>query len=312
MAGGERSRLRELFAGARGRLLGALLLAEFAASVTGLSYSAVLPVAAAELSGLEFYGAAVTATGIVGIAFLGFGAYLYGRIGAQAQLLISTMVLIAGVVMSATASTMWVLVVGLALRGVAAGLMGGLGMGVISDVYPDAKQRERVFHDPSAVGVDDGGAVDPPVFRAMLRDVAEPQAVRRDGLELPLHEVLVGCGVRLPPTPLATMRDSDQTVQSHQSRDAFAGDMDAESDPQFGEHPRGAVGLSRVGVYASDRGRQLRIRDRASRWRPVRPVVVAGRRDLQEPAGHRDGDAVCGELLDQPEPYFGSTFSLAK
>lgn len=145
MAGGESSRLRELFAGARGRLLAALLLAEFAASVTGLSYSAVLPVAAAELSGLEFYGAAVTATGIVGIAFLGFGAYLYGRIGAQAQLLISTIVLVAGVVMSATATTMWVLVGGLALRGVAAGLMGGLGMGVISEVYPDAKQRERVF-----------------------------------------------------------------------------------------------------------------------------------------------------------------------
>jgi hypothetical protein len=63
---------------------------------------------------------------------------------------------------------------------------------------------------------------------------------------------------------------------------------------------------------AADRRRQLGIRDRPPGRRPCGPVVVAGGRDVQKPAGHRDGDTVRGELLDQPEPYFGSTFSLAK
>lgn len=140
-----RPSLRQVFRGRRGRLLAAFLLAEFAASVTGLSYAAVLPVAAAELGGLSLYGPAVTATGVVSIAFMAFGAYLYGRIGPQMQLGISTVVLILGVLLSVTAPSMEILVAGLALRGVAAGLMGGLGMGVLSGLYPDSSERERAF-----------------------------------------------------------------------------------------------------------------------------------------------------------------------
>lgn len=145
MTAADRPALRLLFRGPRGRLLAALLLAEFAASVTGLSYAAVLPVAAAELDGLALYGPAVTIAGVVSIAFMAFGAYLYGRIGAQAQLGISTAMLIVGVALSAGAPSMEVLIAGLAVRGVAAGIMGGLGMGVLSDVFPDAKERERAF-----------------------------------------------------------------------------------------------------------------------------------------------------------------------
>jgi hypothetical protein len=40
--------------------------------------------------------------------------------------------------------------------------------------------------------------------------------------------------------------------------------------------------------------------------------VEAGAGDTKNPAGHRDADAVGGELTDQPEPYFGRTFSRAK
>ncbi|MCY7289492.1 MAG: MFS transporter [Cryobacterium sp.] len=145
MTDDDRPPLRQLFLGPRGRLLAALLLAEFAASVTGLSYAAVLPVAATELDGLALFGPAVTITGVVSIAFLAFGAYLYGKIGAQAQLGVSTVVLILGVVLTVAATQMELLVAGLALRGVAAGLMGGLGMGVLSDLFPDAKERERAF-----------------------------------------------------------------------------------------------------------------------------------------------------------------------
>ena len=58
--------------------------------------------------------------------------------------------------------------------------------------------RDRPSHDPSAERVDDGGAVDPSVSRTMLRDFAKLEPVRRVCAELPLHEILVGGGVRLP------------------------------------------------------------------------------------------------------------------
>jgi hypothetical protein len=46
-----RASLRVVFAGRRGRLLAALLLAEFAAAVQGIAYATVLPLAAQELDG---------------------------------------------------------------------------------------------------------------------------------------------------------------------------------------------------------------------------------------------------------------------
>ncbi|PWJ47587.1 Major Facilitator Superfamily protein [Quadrisphaera granulorum] len=140
-----RARLAPLFRGPRGRLLAAFLLTEFAAGVGGLSYSAVLPVAAHELGGTALYGPAVTASGVVSIAFMAVGAYLYGRLGPQVQLWTSTVVFLLGVAVTVTAPSMGWVVAGLALRGVAAGLMAGLGMGVLAQLYPDARERERAF-----------------------------------------------------------------------------------------------------------------------------------------------------------------------
>jgi hypothetical protein len=45
------SSLRAVFAGRRGRLLAALLLAEFAAAVQGIAYATVLPLASRDLDG---------------------------------------------------------------------------------------------------------------------------------------------------------------------------------------------------------------------------------------------------------------------
>ena len=172
--------------------------------------------------------------------------------------------------------------------------------------------RDRPAHDPSAEGVDHRGAVDPPVFRAMLRDVAEPEPVRLVRAELSLHEVLVSRGVGLPSTAFAPMRHPGQAIEAHQPGNALLADVNAEPEPQLGEHPRGPIGAARVAVNLPDHRRERLISDRPWRRRARRPLVVAGLRDLQEPAGHRDGDTVSGELMDQPEPYFGSTFSLAK
>ncbi|WP_091541138.1 hypothetical protein [Modestobacter sp. DSM 44400] len=53
--------LRAVFADRRGRLLLALLLAEFAAAVQGIAYITVLPLAARDLDGSRLYGATLAA-----------------------------------------------------------------------------------------------------------------------------------------------------------------------------------------------------------------------------------------------------------
>jgi hypothetical protein len=78
---------------------------------------------------------------------------------------------------------------------------------------------DRPADDAAAERVDDGGAVDLSVSRAVLCDVAEPEPVGRVSAELPLHEVLVRGGVGLPAAPLPAVRDSGQPAQSHQPRE---------------------------------------------------------------------------------------------
>ncbi len=123
----------------------AYLATEFAASVDGLSYAAVLPVAADELDGRSLYAPALTATGVVTIAFMAAGPFLYGRVGPRVQLWIATVVWLAGAALTVTAPTMEFLVAGMAVRGIASGLIAGLGLGVISGLYPDPRERERAL-----------------------------------------------------------------------------------------------------------------------------------------------------------------------
>ena len=125
-------------------MLLAFLATEFAASVDGLSYGAVLPVAE-ELGGRELYSPALTAAGIVSIAFMAVGAFLYGRVGPRVQLWIATAVWLIGVGLTVTAPAMGFIVAGMAIRGVASGLMAGLGIGVISGLYSDSRERERAL-----------------------------------------------------------------------------------------------------------------------------------------------------------------------
>lgn len=79
---------------------------------------------------------------------------------------------------------------------------------------------DRPADDAAAERVDDGGAVDPSVSRAMLCDVAEPEPVGRVSAELPLHGVLVSGGVGRPAAPLPAVRDSGQPAQPYQPRAA--------------------------------------------------------------------------------------------
>ena len=136
--------LRAVFAGRRGRLLVALLLAEFAAAVQGIAYSTVLPLAARELDGSRLYGATLAAGTLVTVLVLAAGSGLTARLSPRATLLVATVVYVGGVAMTATAPAMGWLLAGSGLRGLAGGLLAAFGLSAIGGLFDDTL-RPRVM-----------------------------------------------------------------------------------------------------------------------------------------------------------------------
>lgn len=136
--------LRAVFAGSRGRLLAALLLAEFAAAVQGIAYVTVLPLAARDLDGGRLYGATLGAGNLVTALVLALGAGLTARLRPRTTLAAATALYMAGVALAATAPAMPFLLAGSAVRGLAAGLLAALGMSAIGGLFEDAL-RPRVI-----------------------------------------------------------------------------------------------------------------------------------------------------------------------
>jgi MFS family permease len=136
--------LRAVFAGRRGRLLVALLLAEFAGAVQGMAYATVLPLASRELDGSRLYGATVAAGSLVSVLVLAAGSGLTARLGPRCTLLVATVLYVVGVALSATAPAMGWLLAGSALRGLAGGLLVAFSLSAIGGLYDDAL-RPRVL-----------------------------------------------------------------------------------------------------------------------------------------------------------------------
>jgi hypothetical protein len=103
--------------------------------------------------------------------------------------------------------------------------------------------------------------------------------------------------------------------QAHQPGDALATHSDVLGEPQLGVHPRRPISTPRHLVDVDDGVGQVYVGEVPARQRTPAPLLVARTRHSQHPAGHRDIDVqvgVVGEFLDQPERYFGRTFSRAK
>ena len=136
--------LRAVFAGRRGRLLLALLLAEFAAAVQGIAYATVLPLASRDLDGGRLYGATLAAGSLVTVLVLAAGSGVTARFGARTTLLVATLLYVAGVALAATAPAMGWLLAGSVLRGLAGGLLAAFGLTAVGGLYEDAL-RPRVL-----------------------------------------------------------------------------------------------------------------------------------------------------------------------
>lgn len=106
--------------------------------------------------------------------------------------------------------------------------------------------------------------------------------------------------------------DALQPGLAHQPGDPLAVHVLAQAQHHLGVHPRPAVGTPRFLVNCGDQLHQLLIAHLPRRRRTAVPLVITGRGHIQHPAGHRDENTVTGKLADQPERYFGRTFSRAK
>lgn len=136
--------LVEVLRGRRGRFLIALLLAEFAAAMQGIAYSTVLPVMARDLDGFALFGATLAAGSVAAVLMLSFSSQILARVPPTLVLLVATALYVLGAAMAVFAPAMaWVLA-GTMVRGVAAGLLAGFGMGAIGALY-DERERPRVF-----------------------------------------------------------------------------------------------------------------------------------------------------------------------
>ncbi|NYJ06028.1 MFS transporter [Petropleomorpha daqingensis] len=136
--------LRVIFSGRRGRLLAALLLAEFAGAVQGIAYATVLPLAAQELDGAALYGATLSAGLLTGVVVLAAGPGVTARLPPRQNLALATGLFVAGVVLSACAPAMGWLLAGGILRGIAGGLLAAFGLSAIGGLFED-DVRPRVL-----------------------------------------------------------------------------------------------------------------------------------------------------------------------
>lgn len=140
----ETPRLRSLLSGRRGRFLVSLLLAEFAAAMQGVAYSAVLPIVARDLDGFALFGATLAAGPIATVAILSIAPRILGALRPTLVLLLSTGLFVAGAGMAVFAPTMGWVLGGTVIRGIAGALLGGFGMGALGTLY-DGRERPRVF-----------------------------------------------------------------------------------------------------------------------------------------------------------------------
>jgi MFS family permease len=127
-----------VFAGRRGRLLAGLLLAEFAGAIGIIAYASVLPLAARDLHGGTLYGATLAAGTLTTILTLATGVTLHP---ARRALFVSTLLYGVGVVTTAAAPAMAVVLAGSVLRGAGSGLLAGFGMSAIGGLYEGALRR---------------------------------------------------------------------------------------------------------------------------------------------------------------------------
>jgi MFS family permease len=135
---------REVFRGRRGRLTAGLLLLEALVAINSLVVATILPDVRRDLGMVQLYGLVFTASSLATIASIPIVGRAIDRFGTKRVLPPVLTVFSLGLVVSATAPAMPVVLVGQFLQGAGGGGLYALSLGTVAKTYPD-HLRPRVL-----------------------------------------------------------------------------------------------------------------------------------------------------------------------
>jgi hypothetical protein len=133
-------------------LAGSLVFIEFLAGMQRYLSQTVLPLVAADLNGVRWYGLLSAAAQAPTFLMMPVGAWLLSRLRVGRLMALFAMVDVGGAVLCAAAPAMWVFVAGTAVRSLASGALATVGMGAIGRGFPP-KWRQLVLAGMSGVWV---------------------------------------------------------------------------------------------------------------------------------------------------------------
>jgi MFS family permease len=135
---------REVFRGRRGRLTAGLLLLEALVAVQSLVVATIMPDIRRDLGMVQLYGLVFTASSLATIASIPIVGRAIDRFGTRRVLVPVLAIFSLGLLVTATAPTMPVVLLGQFLQGAGGGGLYALSLGTVAKTYPD-RLRPRVL-----------------------------------------------------------------------------------------------------------------------------------------------------------------------
>ena len=127
---------RAVFAGARGRLTIGLLILEALVAIEIMVVATILPAVQADLHGLKLYGWIYASLTLASLGTVPIAGHLTDRLGPRPILGISIAFYVGGLILAATAPTMFILVVARFVQGIGGGGMYTVSLGTVAKTYP--------------------------------------------------------------------------------------------------------------------------------------------------------------------------------
>jgi len=127
---------RAVFAGARGRLTIGLLILEALVAIEIMVVATILPAVQADLHGLKLYGWIYASLTLASLGTVPIAGHLTDRLGPRPILGISVAFYVGGLILAATAPTMFILVVARFVQGIGGGGMYTVSLGTVAKTYP--------------------------------------------------------------------------------------------------------------------------------------------------------------------------------
>ncbi len=147
---------------------------------------------------------------------------------------------------------------------------------------------DRPADHASAVGVENDRAVHLALAGRVLGNVGQPQLIRAFPTESAVDQI-VRARLARHPSSFRRSRATRDARAAHQHRDRVVTNPDPAPEDQLGVHPSGAVAAVGGRVHLADHIGQPRMANRARRWRPASPRVIARARYTKHATGNLDG-----------------------